>query len=174
MAGPEQPILIPTESASVVLRQLTPADAPAYFDAVDNNRDHLSQFGDTTATKYPDPASVERSIASPDNPNKLRFGIWDGDAFVGSINLTPEEDSSAAEIGYWLDRRHTGQGYATVATRALAAYARERYPRVYAEVVDGNAKSADVLRRAGFAQASKKTGKLIFELLAPQERSDTT
>jgi len=160
-----QILVLPTEQEAVVLRQLTIEDAPAYFNAVDANREHLSQFGDTTAQKYPTLESVQESILNPTNPDKLRLGIWDEDTFVGSINLTPEEDGSEAEIGYWLDARHTGKGYATVATRALANYAKNKFPKVRAEVAEGNEASVRVLERVGFEQTAQRAGKLVFELV---------
>lgn len=157
------PLTLPTEQDPVVLRQLTVEDAPAYFAAVDANRDHLSQFGDETAAKYPDLKSVVNSIANPSNPDKIRMGIWDGDTFVGSANLTPDEDGQATELGYWLDARHTGKGYATLATTALSKYALPRFHRVYAEVVEGNEASSRVLMRSGFEQTAREAGRLIFE-----------
>ena len=159
------PLVIPTEKDPVILRQLTIEDAPAYFEAVDANRNHLSQFGDETAAKYPNLESVEESFLNPSNPAKLRLGIWDSNTFVGSANLTPGEDGKSAEIGYWLDDRHTGKGYATVATRALAAHARQqRFHRVFANVTVGNEASASVLKRAGFVQTAQRAGSLAFEL----------
>jgi RimJ/RimL family protein N-acetyltransferase len=171
------PLLLPTEREPIVLRQLVTEDAPAYFEAVDANREHLSKFGDETATKYPDIKAVEDSLTSPSNPNKLRMGIWDGDTFVGTVNATPDDEG--AEIGYWLDARQTGKGYATLATKALSNYVAQRYSRVYAEVVEGNEASARVLERAGFRRTATEAGKLIFELLkqeAPRKISlaDTT
>ena len=148
-------LYIDTEREPVYLKELTLPDATAYFEAVDANRDYLSQFGDQTATKYPDLASVQDSILNPADPNKFRLGIWDGTTFVGSINLTPDKDSSRAEIGYWLDARHTGRGYATLATKALASFFRGKYPKLFAEVVEGNEASTQVLERAGFVNVRK-------------------
>ncbi len=163
------PITIKTENPGIELWQLVANEAPYYLEAVEANRDHLSQFGDETATKYPDLASVTDSILDPANPDKLRMGIWDGTTFVGSINLTPDGDE--AEIGYWLDGRYTGFGYATLATKAMSNYARARYSRVYAEVVEGNEASAHVLERSGFRQTAKEAGRLIFELEEEREPS---
>lgn len=158
-------LTLPTELETVTLRQLRPEDAPVMFDAIQASRDHLSQFGDITAGKYPDLLAVEQSITNPQNPDKLRMGIWDGEDFVGSINLTPDEEG--AELGYWLDARRTGHGYATLATRALAGHAAERYKRVHAEVVDDNGASRKVLERARFIQTAKEDDKLVFEFSKP-------
>lgn len=159
-----------TEQSSVIVRQLRPEHAAAYFEAVDANREHLSQFGDDTAAKYPDLESVEDSIIHPSNPNKLRFGIWAARVFVGSINARPRTDGahpdmSKAEIGYWLDSRHTGHGYATTALRAVSSYAADHIGRPYAWVTEGNDKSVAVLERAGFTHTRDSGDRHIFELL---------
>ncbi len=159
-----RPLVIPTEQNEVSLRQLTLEDAVVYFNAVDANREHLSQFEDDTSKKYPTLEEVEKSITSP--TNKLRMGIWDEDKFVGSINLTPSSDGKVAEIGYWLDERQTGKGYATVATAALTNYAKQRFTKVHAEVVEGNDASARVLKRTGFHQVGRKGTHLLFDLIS--------
>lgn len=157
------PLVIPTEKDPVILQQLTVEDAPIYFAAVDASREHLSQFGDETAAKYPTLETVEASLNNPSNPDKLRMGIWDGETFVGSINLTPDGDE--AEVGYWIDSRYTGNGYATVATRALTGYAKQqRFRRIFANVSIGNEASTAVLRRSGFIETARNAGSLAFEL----------
>jgi len=160
------PLLVRTEAEPITLRQLTIEDAQAYFAAVEANREHLSQFGDGTSDKYPTLESVEESITNPTNPNRLRMGIWDKATFVGSINLTPSEDKTDAEIGYWLDERQTGKGYATIATRAISAYAKGRFSKIHAEVVEGNEASVEVLKRSGFKEVTNNAGILFFELVS--------
>jgi RimJ/RimL family protein N-acetyltransferase len=155
---------ISTERQSTFLRQLSSeADDLAYFNAIDANRAHLSQFGDETAAKYPTLEAVIEARLHPSNPGKLRFGIWNKDTFVGSINLTPDE-YNGAEIGYWLDERHTGNGYATLAARALGKYGRKRYSMVYANVTEGNVASEAVLERAGYQMLAREAGKAVFAL----------
>ena len=166
-----EPLVLPTERETVKLRQLAIEDAPAYFEAVDVSREHLSQFGDVTAFIYPDLQAVKTSLTDPSNPSRLRMGIWAAETFVGSINLTPDEEG--AEIGYWLDSRHTGHGYATLATKALSAYAAKRYSNVHAEVVKGNDESKRVLERAGFKQLTEYAGSLLFELAEPHIKGST-
>jgi len=155
-------LIVPTEREQLVLKQLTVEDAPSYFGAVDASREHLSQFGDETATKYPNLESVEESLKNPPDPSKLRFGIWDNDIFVGSINLKP--DTEGTEIGYWLDSRHVGHGYATFALKTIAHYATQRFGKPHAWVTKGNDKSVAVMKRAGFVHTNTHDNKLIFEL----------
>ncbi len=156
-------LFLQTSQHGVVLRQLaTEADDVAYFGAIETNREHLSQFGDTTSQKYETLDDVRAARLGAGD--KVRLGIWSDQTFVGSINLTPREDGETAEIGYWLDGRYTGHGYATIAAKALGEYASERYRSVYANVVEGNDASAHVLERAGFHQTAKQAGGLVFEL----------
>ncbi len=148
MAPGQQEIL--TES-DVVLRRLTIDDAPAMFALIDSNREHLSQHNDDTADKYPTLQALEESITTPENPDRQRYGIWAGDTMVGSINITPA-DETAAEIGYWLASEHTGNGYATLAVRALATYGLETlgFKSIVANAHSNNIESHNVLLRSGF------------------------
>jgi len=165
-----------TEKKGVVLRQLaSESDDLAYFNAVESNRDHLSQFGDETAIKYPDIDSVREARINPSAPDKLRLGIWNEGTFIGSINLTPDKHG-AAEIGYWLDDRYSGQGYATIATKALARYSSKKYTVVYAKVSDENSASRAVLERAGFQLLTQEIGHSIFGVMGidkPEILADT-
>ncbi len=133
------------------LKQLQLQDAPTYFDLVDFDRKHLSQFDDDTARKYPDIRSVVESILHPQDPEKLRFGIWNGSTMVGSINLIPQENDEA-EIGYWVGKEHTGHGYATKSVKALSKYAFEVLgkSRLTANVFWGNDASRRTLEKAGY------------------------
>lgn len=146
-------IEITTQKENVILREMRLDDASAYFESVEANRVHLSQFNDKTASKYPTLLSVEKSILIPENPDKLRLSIMDGGDFVGTINLTPENER--AEIGYWIDSRFCGKGYATVAVRALAKFASEKFETVFAEVKIGNTPSEKVLEKSGFCKVSE-------------------
>lgn len=155
-------LVIHTQNEQVLLRQLdSEADDLAYFAAIDANREHLSQFGDETAAKYATLEDVCEVRLNPTNPDKLRMGIWNTDDFVGSVNLTPDK-YGGAEVGYWLDARHTGHGYATLATRAITQHALKRYSSVYAYVTEGNRASEAVLERAGYQVVAQKAGRLIF------------
>lgn len=162
----DKPLQIDSLNEQVVLRQLaTEADDQAYFAAVDASREHLSQFGDETARRYPTVASVTKARLNPENPDELRMGIWHEETFVGSARLTPDE-AGTAEIGCWLDVRHTGKGYATLATNALALYAVTRYQRVCARIAEENEAADKLLERVNFALVAREAGSLVFERIA--------
>lgn len=150
-ATPPESIVVESVSDTVKLMQLTAADAQAYYDLIVYDPDHLRQFRDVTADKYPDVSSVRESIEHPRNPDKLRFGIWDSGVMVGSINLTPEDDDRA-EIGYWVGKQHAGHGYAVRSTDLLVGYAFSSLglSEVYANIVVGNEASRKSVEKSGF------------------------
>jgi RimJ/RimL family protein N-acetyltransferase len=149
-----RPLIIPTDNPDLYLRELILADAPEYFAVIDANRQHLNQYDEGIADKYPTEASVRQSILYPNSADRLRTGIWNDGTFVGSANLTPVSPDSVA-LGYWLDGRQTGKGYVTVAARALAYYGLERYRVVEASTHRDNHSSMAVLGRIGFRQVGK-------------------
>lgn len=159
----DNPIEIPAPHFEIALRQFTIEDAPHIFILINNNRKHFEQFRDTTSDKYRTLQSVEESILNPKNPDRLRFGIWnDKSEFIGSINLTPDEDNDKrGEIGYYLSPKHTGKGHMLNAVITLATYAfnTKEYTELYGKVHPDNIASQKVLLKAGF----KETGEEIDE-----------
>lgn len=159
-----EPIIIPTELESVVLRELTVADAPAYFEAWSESIDDISRYDDPIETrdKYPTLESVEKSMQQT---GRIRMGIWDDGQFVGSTSLRPMKDEDAMGIGYWIDSHRAGNGYATLAAKALTGFARTRFPVVKAKVMEENIASVKVLEKSGYTRTSKHIGVFtVFEL----------
>jgi len=146
-------LLIHGQSKGVLLRELTEADDQPYFTAIEENREHLDNFGNRAAVKYPTINEVVQ--AREQAGDKLRLGIWVFDGLVGAINATPNSDNTEAEIGYWLTESATGHGYATIAVRALTRYLCPQYDHVFAVVNTGNTNSANVLLRAGYQQSGE-------------------
>ncbi|GAB3515447.1 GNAT family N-acetyltransferase [Pseudoxanthomonas daejeonensis] len=88
----------------------------------------------------------------------------DGQA-CGSIAARPGagERAHAAELGYWLGRRHWGQG---LMTRVVGTYLGWVVPtlalqRVEASVLDGNPASARVLEKNGFQEEGVRRGAIL-------------
>src|SRR5579884_1581863 len=107
-------IRIPTEQPDVLLRTLAfKSDDIAYYEAIEEDREHLNQFHNAVADKYQTLEDVTN--ARLQTVGKIRLGIWDHDWFTGSINATPDKWKSEVEIGYWLRASATGKGYATFA-----------------------------------------------------------
>lgn len=168
LAITSNPLEIRSLEFRISLKQFTPEDSKAIFELIDRNRDHLSQFGDETATKYPSEKSVLDSITNPKNPNKLRFGVWDDGQFVGSINLIPDENGeSKAEIGYYLGAEFTGKGYMSKAVKTLVDYAFSHlgYKSLFGNVHPDNTNSQRVLLKSGFRKTgTKEDGDIVYTI----------
>ena len=134
----------------LTLRQFIPEDAGVIFELIDTNRGHLSQNGDDTAKKYKTEKEVLDSILHPKNQARQRFGIWSIDAYVGTINVTPEDDK--AEMGYYLGAQHQGHGYMGRAVHRIVNYCFDdlRLQKIWAKVHVNNEKSTSVLFASGF------------------------
>lgn len=140
---------IGTEIHGVVLRELTADDAPAHFELIDRNREHLQRFGDHDVSGDHSADDIRKHhLGGADGG--LRYGIWSHDRLAGRIDLVPV-DPPHWTVGYFLDDAATGRGIATAACRALAPVARDAGAAdLYAGVTLGNEKSCAVLQRAGF------------------------
>jgi len=76
------------------------------------------------------------------------------DVLVGCVGLTREPGERSAELGYWVGRRHWGQGIAPEAAGRLThwALANLDIDRITASALTDNARSAAVLLRLGFRE----------------------
>ena len=145
------------------------------YDLIDHDRGHLSKHDEVTGKKYPDVQSVVDSIEFPENPNRLRFGIWDGDVLVGSINLTPIQDRKwkTGEVGYWIGAEHVRKGYASKALGLIIdfAFQAHEYAELIAEIHPDNVGSRRTVEANGFVEVgvtgvgSKKH--LVYQRFSP-------
>src|SRR4051812_41393025 len=74
------------------------------------------------------------------------------DTIVGGMGMRLNRNNDSGEIGYWLDRGHTGRGIVTRAARALttAAFDRLRLHRVTIRAGVDNTASRAVAERLGY------------------------
>lgn len=78
------------------------------------------------------------------------FVIEDAEGFVGLIGLSDDL------LGYWLDPRAHGRGYATEAARCLvAAHFADEGGRLASGYFEGNLRSARVLQKLGFVETGR-------------------
>lgn len=157
-------LVLHTSQPSVLLREFVPADADPLFALIDTNRTHLSQFGDTTAKKYPTYGHVLESIVRPADPNKIRLGIWWDSILTGTISLTLQQKTSA-KIGYWLANEFCKNGLAADSVSALVVHARRLLgvAVIGARTHKDNHASQAVLKRAGFWFLCQVENYLYFE-----------
>jgi ribosomal-protein-serine acetyltransferase len=162
------PLVIPTGREDVSLRQFVEDDAGPIFRLIDSSREHLSQWGDPTAEKYPTEESVLESIRRPIRPGRLRMAIRNKNEIVGSVNLQPLPAHYHAEIGYWLGKEYAGHGFMTLAVHTMVGYAFDELEYFYlkASARRENVKSQAVLERVGFHITSEADIYLNYQLRA--------
>lgn len=102
-------------------------------------------------------------------PQNQTFAIEINGEVVGSVGLHKIVIGHKAEIGYWLARKHWGQGIMTKVVKLITAFAFKKYKlrRIYAKVYLFNKGSKGVLENNGFKVEGvlkkdvKKFGKFI-------------
>jgi 8-oxo-dGTP diphosphatase len=86
------------------------------------------------------------------------------EALLGCVGLTLDaKNPREAELGYWIGRRHWGQGLGPEAARRLAhwALANLEIDRLVASALVDNERSAAVLRRIGFKESGAGSQEFI-------------
>jgi ribosomal-protein-alanine N-acetyltransferase len=151
------PGVAPTD---VYIRPLERDDAPALLDLRVRNRAAFQPFEPIQGERHYTLAGQRDEIAQCANDARLdrryAFGIFlsPGGDIVGRIALSNVARGAwqNATIGYYVDGRHQGRGYATEAIRLVLRFAFKEADlhRVQAGVVPENRASARVLEKAGF------------------------
>jgi RimJ/RimL family protein N-acetyltransferase len=94
-------------------------------------------------------------------PNELVWAMLlrQSEELVGVIGLVPHDDSRSAELGYYVGRRHWGQGIATEAAHAVVRVALEscNYARLTSRYHADNPASGRVLAKLGFEAVGDST-----------------
>ena len=107
-------------------------------------------------------AFIRRSVEEwgKERPAYYEFVILSGDAQIGGASMYMLEDGSA-ELGWILDKRHWGNGYATEAARALIEWGRDSLgiKRFIAQCDSENAASSRVMERLGMRRVSLLGGR---------------
>jgi 8-oxo-dGTP diphosphatase len=145
--------------ARVTLRPIAATDAKAMAALLEHDAEATSM-----TARIPVPCTEAEALAwiqVASGPPAHTFAIVrDADgAFLGAVGfaLFP----GAAGLGYWLGRRHWGQGYATEAATLACAHARSLgATRLEAETFPENQASARVLRKLGF----REIGEVVRDL----------
>lgn len=144
-------------SARLIIRSPRIEDAPAISAAVHASAAELQTWM-PWATPLPtleqSTANLAEAIAHTvaDQEYRLLLTLRDG-TLVGSSGIHALNWAiPRGEIGYWLDTRHAGRGYATEATEALTTFARDvmGLRRIEIIVSDRNVRSWRVPERLGY------------------------
>jgi len=140
MALPEK-----METARLALRPLAAADAAAWLAAF--NTPNLAHW--LSAPPFPYTAADFAAFLA-EAPGRALWVIDDAEGVAGSVALNPH-------LGYWVAPRAQGRGYAQEAAQAVLAahFARPDAEAVKSGHFEGNAASARVLAKLGFAETHR-------------------
>lgn len=152
-----------TKRHHLTLRPLEVGDAATYFKLLDKNRDHMNHAGAMGETRQQTLADVIRNIEQPLNPKKTRFGVWDGDTIVGMMSLV-HKTPDRCEVGGWIGKKYTKQGYAADALRSLCqkALGSYGYSRIIATTYPKNIASQRWLENVGFTRTRRFPKRYYF------------
>ena len=170
---------LPTEFASerLLLRRYRPIDSPMFYQMLRNNQEHLYEFLPSFLINLRGEEDVKtwfaKQSAEWEALNLFIFGVWEKltGTYVGECYLAnPDWEVPRIEVGYFLVREFTGNGYATESAKATIRYAFEQMKvlRIDLRCAADNAASIRVAKRCGFTQEGcfrqhhrKKDGTLV-------------
>jgi 8-oxo-dGTP diphosphatase len=144
----------------LVLRPLEARDAPDFHRLI-NDWDICRKLPDAPFPYPVELAGEWIAAAATDHAagaaHQFAITLHSTGKLIGSIGLRLAKDGKAADLGYWIGRKHWRHGYALEAAGRLTAWglAELRITHVTATVAEDNEASLSVLRRAGFAQTGK-------------------
>jgi len=142
----------------LVLRCWDPVDAPLLKEAVDSSIDHLRPF---MPWAHQEPTTLQEKIdglrifrGKFDLGQEFVYGIFNPQetSVLGGCGLHTRSSSTILEIGYWIRKDATHQGFATELSAALVKTAFEIHHvnRVEIRCDSANVYSAAVPRKLGF------------------------
>jgi RimJ/RimL family protein N-acetyltransferase len=163
------------DTVRLLLRPLTPADAPAVQRLAGDK-----EVASTTLNiphPYPDGAAelwIGTLPQAYDSGEAVVFGIalHDGGELVGTCGLRLELPHARAEIGYWVGREYWGRGVATEAARRVVDLAFEHFGvwRVWATCAPQNPASRRVLEKVGMRHEGVLRRWIVSPLVSPEPR----
>jgi RimJ/RimL family protein N-acetyltransferase len=149
-------------SERLVARCWSPEDAERLRAALDASDAHLRPW---IPFMRDEPRSLEettrwlrRHRAQFDLDEEYRYGVFsrDEEQLLGEAMLLGRSGPGSLEIGYWIDVRHVGHGYATEAAAVMTrvGFEIQNVARVEIHCAPENEGSAAIPRRLGFTHES--------------------
>lgn len=144
------------ETENLILRPFTPADSKKVYemslengikkwipDQVYKNENEAREVLEFLISSYEDPNPKTK-------PFVLGIELKDSKELIGHVGMSPFEDS--VEIGYAVEDKHQGKGYATEAIKAMSMFALDKFNlhKILGIVASENKGSVKVLEKAGY------------------------
>ena len=178
------------ETPRLVLREFCDGDAPAVQEyAGDVEVVRYLDWGPNSAEETAQFLAVARGArdAVPRTAYHLAIALSATGRLIGGCRIEIRSAANGSgDVGYVLDRRHWGQGYATEATRALVGFGFNRLAlhRTWATCDVDNRASARVLEKLGMRreghlrQNARRRGEwrdsYLYAILAPEWGSESS
>lgn len=188
-ASSDVPPLMETER--LLLRRYGLGDGGHYFAMLRDNRERLKEHVDEVSTIrniIRAEWQMYKCITDWMAHRKFIFGVWkkDSSSLVGEMGLYPVKwDVPLFEMGWFLDGKYEGRGYASEAVEACLAFlfVNLKAHKVQVRVRESNKKSIDLAVRCGFVREGLLrdharvregfVGLLLFGMLAGEYASQT-
>lgn len=167
-AGPDEPLAAPQSGkpplldlrlrvdTALEIRLLREEDAAQMFELTDRNREHLAPWMswiDSTLSIADSESFMRAAEKDAYAQTAFKCGIRLDGQLVGAIDLH-EIDwlNRRAQIGYWLDKGHTGRGIVTRCVQRITQYAFVTLGlhRIEIHVATDNVASRHIPERLGF------------------------
>ena len=145
----------------VTLRPLVPGDFRVWSEVRLHNEEWLTVWEPSRAVHQPDPTRDRSAFSSRclqrdrdrGAGTAYQFGLFLGDQVIGEVNLNNviRGAMQSGTIGYWVDRRHAGNGYVAEGVVLLLQYAFEqlRLHRIEICIVPRNLRSRRIVEKLG-------------------------
>lgn len=148
----------------IVLKKLKPTIkmAEAVFKLVDANRRHLEPWFPWVKTEVNVEAALKYLFdleAKFKIGEKVDYGIYLNDEYIGNIGVFDiNKKNKSAEIGYWLSKKFTRQGYMTEALRVLEreCFLNTNLNRIQIKCDQRNIPSAGVAKKCAYIFEGKR------------------
>ncbi|MBR7828312.1 GNAT family N-acetyltransferase [Actinospica sp. MGRD01-02] len=145
-------------SDQVRIRPLGDSDAGPLLEAYVSNREHLRPWDLDRAEDFftfeVQESRVRSQLKLQEAGRLLPWVLATGDRIVGAVTLSDIAlgPARSANLGYWIDEGHTGQGLATLAVEYVCRIADEEVDlhRIEAATSADNVGSRRVLAKSGF------------------------
>ncbi len=157
-----EPILldIPDEliEEDLILRPYADGDGKAFFDLLQENKDHLADTVEEMKTiKTNEDAEIRNRRLKVNWIERKRFvmGIWDKSTLIGEIWIEPLDwKVPVIEIGYFVVKKHEGKGIVTRSVQLCLDFMFNKLNahRVEIRTNDDNHRSFKVAERCGFTK----------------------